>query len=68
MEQMLNSIILTTRSRLAAVDSRLKLRTRYSKLGKAVDSELRTQNLEPRTSQRLRSQWTPQQVNIRFLS
>lgn len=44
--KMLNSIILTTRSKLAAADSRLQLRTHNSELGEAVDSELRTQNSE----------------------
>jgi four helix bundle protein len=39
--KMLNSIILTTRSKLAAADSRLQLRTH--------DSELKTPNSEPRT-------------------
>jgi four helix bundle protein len=54
--KMLNSIILTTRSKLASADSPLQLRTQNSKLstqnselGEAVDSELRTKNSEPRT-------------------
>ena len=42
--KMMNSIILTTRSKLAAADSRLQLTTQNSELGEAVDSELRTQN------------------------
>jgi len=45
--KMLNSIILTTRSKLAAVNSRLQLRTHNSELGEAVDSEPRTQNSKP---------------------
>ena len=51
--KMLNSIILTTRSKLAAADSGLQLRTHNSELktqnpelGKAVNSELKTQNPE----------------------
>jgi four helix bundle protein len=44
--KMLNSIILTTRSKLAAADSRLQLRTHDSELGEAVDPELKTQNPE----------------------
>ena len=47
--RMLNSIILTTRSKLATADSRVQLRTHNSELGEAVDSEPRTQNPEPRT-------------------
>jgi four helix bundle protein len=53
---MLNSIILTTRRKLAATDSRLQLKpnnselkTQNSELGKAVDSEPRTHNSELRT-------------------
>jgi four helix bundle protein len=42
--KMLNSIILTTRSKLAATDSRVQLKTHNLKLGEAVDSEPRTQN------------------------
>jgi four helix bundle protein len=52
--KMLNSIILTTRRKLAAADSRLQHTTQNSELGEAVDSEpsesvnskLRTQNSE----------------------
>ena len=44
--KMLNSIILTTRSKLAAADSRVQLRTHNSELGEAADSKLRTQNSE----------------------
>lgn len=42
--KMLNSIILTTRNKLAAANSRSQLSTHDSELGKAVDSEPRTQN------------------------
>ena len=45
--KILNSIILTTRSKLAAADSRLQLRTHNSELGETVDSELKTQNSKP---------------------
>ena len=51
--KMLNSIILTTRSKLAAADSHLQLRTQnselrtqHSALSEAVNSELKTQNSE----------------------
>jgi len=55
--KMLNSIILTTRSKLAAADSHLQLRTHNSELGEAVDSEPRTQNPELRTqNSKLRTQ------------
>jgi four helix bundle protein len=47
--KMLNSIILTTRSKLAAADSRLQLRTHNSELSEAVDSDPRTQNSKLRT-------------------
>jgi four helix bundle protein len=48
--KMLNSIILTTRSKLAAADSRLQLRSQHSELGETVDSKLRTQNSKLTTS------------------
>jgi four helix bundle protein len=48
--KMLNSIILTTRRKLPAADSRIQLRTHNSELGEAVDSEPRTQNSELRGS------------------
>ena len=45
--KMLNSIIIIiTRRKLAAADSRLQLRAHNSELGEAVDSEPRTQNSE----------------------
>jgi four helix bundle protein len=44
--KMLDSIILTTRRKLAAADSRLQLRTHKSELGEAVDSEPGTQHSE----------------------
>jgi len=44
--KMPNSIILTTRSKLAAATSRLQPRTHNSELGEAVDSELRTKSQE----------------------
>jgi four helix bundle protein len=53
--KMLNSIILTTRSKLAAADSRLQLRTHDSEFGEAADPELKTQNPELKTYNQLRS-------------
>jgi hypothetical protein len=44
---MLNSIILPTRRKLTAADSRIQLRTHNSELGEAIDSEPRTQNSKP---------------------
>jgi four helix bundle protein len=44
--EMLNGIILTTRRKLAAADSRLQLRTHNFELGEAVDSEPGTQHSE----------------------
>src|SRR5205823_935267 len=44
--KMLDSIILTTRSKFAATKSRFQLRTHNSEFGEAIDSKLRTQNSE----------------------
>ena len=53
--KMLNSIILTTRH---------KLMTRENSEPRTQNSEPRAQNPELKTSQRLRSQWSPQRITI----